>query len=90
MWAAAKGNTQTVEFLVEKGANLKHEDHDQLNCFDLAVVRQIYSMAVYLYQKHGMRPKTPEFYFEKGLNKNFDLSLFLEYCELDRKPQTIE
>ena len=37
-----------------------------------------------------MRPKSHEFYFEKGLNKNFDLALFLEYCELDRKPETLE
>jgi ankyrin repeat protein len=42
MWAAAKGDLETIKFLIEKGAKIDHEDNDGLNAFDLCVTKILY------------------------------------------------
>ena len=79
IWASAKGNTRTMQVLIEQGANLRHEDNEQVNCFDICVIKSLYKAALYLYQDHGMRPKDPEFYRERVVSKHFDFDLFFKY-----------
>lgn len=89
MWATAKGNVETIKLLVENGAKLDHLDNDGLDMIDLAVQKQIYPVALYLYQEHGLRPKDPQFYKEKGATKHFDFELFFQYLEENKQPEDI-
>jgi len=43
MWAAFRGDKQTIELLVERGADLSLEDEKNLNAFDLALCQMLYS-----------------------------------------------
>jgi len=49
MWATARGDLSTMKFLIEKGAEIEHEDQAGLNAFDLCVVNILYEPALFLY-----------------------------------------
>ena len=84
MWAAAKGDLETIKFLIEKGAKIDHEDNDGLNAFDLCVTKILYQPALLFYQEYGQRQKTIEFYRKHVISQEFDFELFFEFLELGR------
>ena len=54
MWAAMRGNLQTMELLLENGADKELTDQEGLNVLDLSVIKIRYESAEYLYKKYGM------------------------------------
>lgn len=80
MWAAFRGDIQTMELLIEKGADLTLEDSKSLNCLDVALCQMLYKPVLWLYTNHQMRPKDKEIYIKNMVAATgFDFDLLNTY-----------
>ena len=64
MWAAWRNNTDMLEFLIDKGADIFIVNHQGENALDVAVSRISYEAALVL-RKKGLEPKDEDFYVDK-------------------------
>lgn len=86
MWCAHKDSPDMIEFLMEHGAELNHENKEGWNALDIAVLRLSYSSAKLLYH-NGLWFKDPEAY-RGDLRHPYDIDLFIEYVQEDWELET--
>lgn len=81
MWASSKDAPKMVEFLIEKGADLQHENKEGHNALDLATIRMSFESAKILY-KNGLRFKETGMYLPL-LRHEYDIQMFMEFVAED-------
>lgn len=77
MWAAWRNNTEMINFLLEKGADISVLNNEGDNALDIAISRVSYEAALIL-KKNGLDPKEEDYYTEKTATE-FDIDVFIQY-----------
>eukprot|EP00344_Euplotes_crassus_P004382 CAMPEP_0197000608 /NCGR_PEP_ID=MMETSP1380-20130617/5503_1 /TAXON_ID=5936 /ORGANISM="Euplotes crassus, Strain CT5" /LENGTH=224 /DNA_ID=CAMNT_0042417955 /DNA_START=19 /DNA_END=694 /DNA_ORIENTATION=- len=75
MWAAWRNYSRTIEFLIDKGADVEITNFNGETALDISIYRMSYESAL-LQNKQGLQPKEPEFYLPK-LAIEFDVKKFI-------------